>query len=74
MQEVHEPTKKEDDAGLDDDDQEDADKEAVKKWAIGRSMGFLVDDDRELTKALVRIRKKNQWRKERAHRRKRGVT
>ena len=41
---------------LDNDDEDIA--EAEKVWSLGKLMGFLVNEDRELTKALIRIKKR----------------
>ena len=46
----------------DDDEESDVAIAAKKVWMMGKSMGFLVNNDRELTKVLVRIKKRKNKR------------
>lgn len=45
-----------------DDEEEDIEAEANKVKILGKSLGFVADDDRDLTKALVHIKKRKNKR------------
>ena len=43
-----------------DDDEHDIELEAAKVLTVGKSLGFLVKDDADVNKALIRIEKKEE--------------